>query len=38
METEVDQRNGTTSKKSEDSARMQMISTKMQQNTQQSLV
>jgi len=38
MEMEVDQRNGTTSKKSEDSARMQMISTKMQQNIQQSLV
>jgi hypothetical protein len=38
MEMEVDQRNGTTSKKSEDSARMQMISTEMQRNTQQSLV
>ena len=38
METEVDQRNGTTFKKLEDLVRMQMISTEMQQNIQQSLV
>jgi hypothetical protein len=38
METEVDQRSGTTFKKLEDLVRMQMISTEMQQNIQQSQV